>query len=73
MFYLISFNSGTSYFPFPALFLSFPANSSVLQPHDKHLQWAKRGKRKETGKFKRYVDEGEGKGDRIKAGQTEHF
>lgn len=41
-------------FPISAFFLVFPANNSVLQPHDKYLQLTKRGK------FERYMDESEG-------------
>lgn len=69
---LISFNNDTSLFPTSALVLSIPANSSALQPHDIY-SGPKDTREKRQVKLKRYMDEGEGKSDRIKAGRTEHF
>lgn len=71
MFCLISFNNGTSHFPFQPCFSPFLQIPLSYSHMTNIYSGPKRDKRRETGKFKRYVDEGEGKSNRIKAGQTE--
>lgn len=63
---LISFSSGTSCFPFQHFFSPF------LQTPPSYRPWQIFRIGQKRGKFKKYMDEGEGNGNRTQVEQTEH-